>query len=83
MASRRRSIGAYVSPQARDGWRLFAASRGVSVSALLEALGVALAELDEPERRLPPLVREALQEARVIDARRRRRDRTEEDDDEG
>lgn len=66
-------LGGYVSPEAREGWRLFARSRGVSVTALLEALGPVLAELDDPIDELPAWARDAVRQAREIDADRRRR----------
>ena len=62
-----------LSPTAHDGWRLFARSRGVSVTALMEAIGRRLGDLDQPEAKLPPLLREAVAEAREIDDDRRRR----------
>lgn len=68
-------LTAVLSDQAYNGWRLFAASRGVSVSGLTEALGHLLDDLDQPENRLPQLIREAVREARMIDDDRRRRGR--------
>lgn len=66
-------ISAVLSEKAYDGWRLFARSRGVSISALLEALGHVLDDLDQPDGRLPTLVRDAVSQARQIDDDRRRR----------
>lgn len=65
---------ANVSDEALDGWRLFARANGVSVTAMLEALGCRLAELDAPEVDLPALWRETIAEARAIDAERRSRE---------
>lgn len=69
------ALHASVSDEARDGWRLFAQVHGVSVTGLLEALGLRLAFLDRPEKGLPVLWREVLAEARAIDAERRSRER--------
>ena len=62
-----------LSEESYEGWRLWARSRGVTVTALIEALGRRLAELDQPEARLPALLRDVLAEARQIDDDRRRR----------
>jgi hypothetical protein len=56
-----------------EAWRLFARARGVTVTGLLEALGRRLANMDQPDARLPPLLRDAVMEARTIDDDRRRR----------
>lgn len=59
-----------LSDEAFGGWKLFARSRGVNVTALIEAMGRRLAEMDQPEARLPDLLRLSLAEARVIEAER-------------
>jgi hypothetical protein len=71
MADDRRAIHVFVSEDAHDGLRLFAQAHGVTVAGFLEALGVALHDVDKP----PPLLRDVLAEARIIDAERRERGR--------
>lgn len=66
----RKAVHAYLSDEAHDQWQEFAATQGVSVSAILEALapefsGAADGEFDK-----------LIKEARRIDARRRRRSTT-------
>ena len=68
-----RQMTQQLSEESYEGWRLWARSRGVSVTALIEALGRRLATMDQPEARLPPLLRDALAEARQVDDDRRRR----------
>lgn len=67
-----------LTPEAHGGWKLFARSRGVNVTALLEAMGRRLADMDQPEARLPDLLRLSLADARVIQDERL--DRTQEDE---
>lgn len=69
----RKKLGGLVSDECRNSWKLFARSRGVTVTGLLEALGRHLADMDQPEARLPPLLRQAIAEAREIDDDRRQR----------
>lgn len=59
-----------LSPEALGGWKLFARSRGVNVTALLEAMGRRLRDMDQPEARLPDIIRLSLADARVIEAER-------------
>lgn len=58
------------SDEARDLLRDFAESNGISVSALLEAIA---RRLPPPAGDLTPRDREVVEEARAIDAERRRR----------
>ncbi|MDQ3576192.1 MAG: hypothetical protein M3443_01010 [Actinomycetota bacterium] len=71
----RQQLHGYVSTAARDGWYAFAASHGVNVTALLEAIGLTLAEQAEAETRLPPWLRHAVSEARAIASSRSSRQR--------
>lgn len=66
-------LTAMVEERTYESWRLWARSRGVSVTGLVEALGHELGRHDEPENKLPPWLRRALDEARKIDHDRRRR----------
>ena len=66
---------AYVSTAARDGWYAFSARHDVNVTALLEALGLALAEQTSTQQQLPPLLRRAVSEAREIASARSSRAR--------
>lgn len=59
-----------MSDDARDQWTEFARSMGVSVSAFLEACGNAL---PKPGDELDPRMVAVIEEARAIDAERRRR----------
>ena len=65
-----------ISDEARDGWRDFAAVHGTTVTALAEAIGISLAQLDDPEAELPPLLRKTVYEARRISADRISRQRS-------
>lgn len=64
-----------ISDEAHDGWRNFAAIHGANVTALVEAIGLTMGHLDDPEEKLPPLLRSTVQEARRIAAKRSARRR--------
>lgn len=64
----RRSVNAFLTDEARQGWTEFARTSHVTVSALLEVLGRRL-----NEGRPPVLDSEAVAEARNIDGDRRSR----------
>jgi hypothetical protein len=68
----RQALHAYLSDNAYEAWQLFATANGVSLTALLEALGLELeAELANVE---PEDLRQAwVKMGRRIDAQRRRR----------
>lgn len=69
----RRQLHGYVSKEARAGWYDFAEANHTNVTALLEAMGLMLAELVEVAR-LPGYARELVAEAqRVAGARSSRR----------
>lgn len=63
----RRAVHAYVSNRAHDQWHEFAATQGVSVSAMLEALAPVFHSADDEE------FSSLVSTARRIDASRRRR----------
>lgn len=62
----RQQLHGYVSMEARDGWYRFAAAHGVNVTALMEAIGLILAQQTTAEPQLPPWLRGAVSEARAI-----------------
>lgn len=62
----RRPIQAYLSDEARAGWEQLAETHGVSVTALIEAAGLALAKT-------PKAGEKWVAAARRTDAARRRR----------
>ena len=62
----RQQLHGYISTPARDGWYQFASAQGVNVTALLEALGLVLAEQAGPEAKVPH-ERTAAQEQRQAD----------------
>jgi hypothetical protein len=74
-AAPRRQIHGYVSKEARDGWYGFAERHYVNVTALLEAMGLRLAEVDE-DGRLPTWLRQLVHEAREVAGARSSRRRT-------
>lgn len=67
----RRAIHAYVSDVAYDAWQDFASANGVSVTALIETVGLQLAE--EPEEAQDPGRKGWIKAARKVDGERRRR----------
>lgn len=72
MAAERKAIHAYVSDEAWAAWRDFSEENGVSVTGLLEALGLELAE--ELETTEPDEMRRTWVKAgRKVDGIRRRR----------
>lgn len=64
----RRQIHVKVCPVAWNAWEMFARKQGVSMAALIDAIGHQLAEAKPG-----PLQSAAVNEAREIDANRRRR----------
>lgn len=64
-AEPRRQIHGYISKEAREGWYGFAEDNYVNVTALLEAMGLRLAEHREIER-LPTWLRELVHEAKKV-----------------
>jgi len=75
-AASRPQIHGYLSEEARAGWYRFAERHGTNVSALLEALGLALdANRGGKKKALPPLLKEVVGEARAIASARSGRGR--------
>lgn len=64
-----------ISDDARAGWKAFARSQGVSVTALAESFGSALADFDAADARHTRRLVAIVAEAREIDAERRSRQR--------
>lgn len=74
MAEERLAVHAYLSDEAHEAWFQFSSENGVSVTGLLEALGLELAE--ELETTEPDELRKHwVRAARRVDAARRRRGR--------
>lgn len=72
----RQALHAYMSPKAHNAWQSFAEENGVSVTGLLESLGLDLAEEIAAAGNDPADVRrEWVKRGRKIDAARRRRGR--------
>ena len=72
----RSQIHGYLSEEARAGWYRFAERHGTNVSALLEALGLALhANSGGKKKALPPLLKEVVGEAQAIASSRSSRGR--------
>jgi len=72
--SARQALHAYLSPGAHTSWQTFSEDNGVSVTGLLEALGLELEqELEDVEA--DDLRQDWVKRARRIDAERRRRGR--------
>lgn len=71
----RQQLHGYISTPARDGWYQFAAAQGVNVTALLEALGLVLAEQAGPEARLPLWLRHVVRDAQAVASSRSSRHR--------
>ena len=70
--NQRQALHAYLSPGAHESWQAFSEDNGVSVTGLLEALGLELqAELTAIDA--DGLRQDWVKRARRIDAERRRR----------
>lgn len=71
----KKALHAYVSDEAHEQWHEFAAEQGVSVSAILEALGTELfAEIAGDDSEASPVTLDVVvKKARRLDAERRRR----------
>lgn len=79
MAESRKAIHAYLTPTSHRVWHRIADEAGVSLSGLLEALAADMGA-DPPDRGGHPRWSKVLQEARRVDARRRRRSRYDPDE---
>lgn len=69
----RRAINAYVSDEAREAWRSFAGRHGVTVSALIQAIGELLGD-ESGWFAQAPMHDRVVVRAREIAAERLRRD---------
>ena len=76
MAETRKAIHAFLTPTSHEAWHDFAAERGVSVSALIEAMAIDWRERRDGETYDLPELEELARQARRIDAQRRRRARS-------
>lgn len=65
----KKQLNVFVSEESFQAWRRFADAQGVSVTALIEAMGLELATVD----RLSPTLRSLVVRARQVDAERRRK----------
>jgi hypothetical protein len=71
---RYRAVHAYLSDDAHAIWQEVSTEAGVSVSGLIEAMGIDLT-LPSQERILTPDLAQLVTRARAVDAARRRRTR--------
>jgi hypothetical protein len=69
----RRTIHANISAEAREGWRSFCDENGVSISAMVEAVGLYYARVARGEIAPSRRGQAAVAEARRIDVERRSR----------
>lgn len=69
----RQALHAYLSENAHQAWQSFAEENGVSVTGLLEALGVQLAGEIETAGDAADIRQDWVKQGRKIDAQRRRR----------
>jgi hypothetical protein len=69
-----------ITDEAHDGWRHFCALYGTNTTAMVEAIGLMLADLEGPEGRLPSWLRATLADSRRIAAQRASRKRHSSDD---
>lgn len=73
----RRGLHAYVSDESHAGWQEFAANNFVTVAAVIEAVGIWLAECaDLPPEQQDERIQAVIAEARQLDRERRSRRRT-------
>ena len=75
MAAERRALHAYLSEASHDAWHDFAAEQGVSVSGMLEAYGLELVDVVAGKAKPRKDQQVLVEQARKIDAARRRRRR--------
>ena len=72
-AVERNALHAYLDDVAHEAWQMFATENGVSVTALLEALGLQLAQEMEKTGDACEVRQGLVKQARRVDADRRRR----------
>lgn len=73
MPEERQALHAYLSEQAHTAWQTFAEENGVSVTGLLEALGVTLSDEIDAAGDAADIRQDWVKQGRKIDAQRRRR----------
>ena len=71
----RRTINVRVSPKSAAGWTAFSNNTGASLSAIIEAIGRYLDSIEGDPNQLTDVAVDMVNEARSIDAERRRRPR--------
>jgi hypothetical protein len=64
----KRQLNVWLTEESFDAWRTFCEEQGVSVTAMLEAMGLALAKVQRPSG----VVADVVKEARRLDGERRR-----------
>lgn len=74
--SDRQALHVLLSPDAQQGLRTFAESNGISLSAMLEAIGALMADGQAADARVNEVAETIVARARGIDASRRTRSRT-------
>ena len=65
----KKQLNVFVSEESFQAWRRFADAQGVSVTALIEAVGLELASVERPS----PTLRSIVARARQVDTERRRK----------
>ena len=73
IVAERQALHAYLSEGAHQAWQTFAEENGVSVTGLLEALGVQLADEIKEVGDAADIRQDWVRQGRKIDAQRRRR----------
>jgi hypothetical protein len=71
--SERQAIHAYLSEQAHEAWQTFAEENGVSVTGLIEVLGLTLSDEIDAAGDAASIRQDWAKQGRKIDAQRRRR----------
>ena len=71
----RQALHAYLSSEAHSAWQTFAEDNGVSVTGLLEALGLQLVDELAADDDATEVRQDWVRDGRRIDAHRRRRSR--------
>ena len=71
--STRFTLHAYLTEQAQQGWQLLAEENGVSVTGLLESLGIALMDEIKDAGNATAVRQDWIKQGRRVDADRRRR----------
>jgi hypothetical protein len=69
----RQALHAYLSQASHDAWQLFAEENGVSVTGLIEMLGLQIAADVEDAGDATEVRQDWVRQSRKVDARRRRR----------